>query len=315
MQIGVDLGSRTTSAGAVDSKGHVISFVQARTDPEASATNTAYMILDLIYSAAKNAGVSIEFIDSIGVGCPGWVENGIVRRCSTLPNFFDVPLRDILEERLATACYIENDGNCVTLGEYHRGALQGSVNGVVIMLGSAIAGGHIHKGKVIQGARGSACEFGHMVIVPEGRECTCGRKGCLEQYISMRSLLRNAREAGQNDLNSMMWQLCKGDLADLDVPLFMKAVKAGDRTAAAVFDTFMYYLKITVVNIANVFNPDIIAIGGSISREGDFITKPLLHALKREGYLKEHEFAHILPIKNGETAGIIGASFLGLQVE
>ena len=225
--------------------------------------------------------------------------------------FEKLPLRDMLGGMLDKAVYIENDANAAALGEALAGAAKGAQSCVCITLGTGVGGGIIIDGKIYGGFNFAGAELGHTVIMVDGELCTCGRFGCWEAYASATALINQTRRAMVNHPDSAMWSIAE-DLDKVNGRTAFDGMRAGDAVAAQVVDTYIKYIATGLINVINIFQPEVLCIGGGICKEGDTLLKPLAAHIERERYSKYSSHQTRLCVATlGNDAGIIGAAFLG----
>ena len=211
--LGIDLGGTNIAAGVVNENYEIIGRGKMKTN----AGRSDDLILDDMAEAArmavKDAGLELKDIASVGVGSPGSVNpyTGVIATSNNL-GFSNLPMGKMLKERLGFNCYLENDASAAAYGEFIAGAGVGTKNFVAITLGTGVGGGIIIDGKLFSGANLAGGELGHTVIVMDGAQCTCGRKGCWEAYASATGLIHLTQAAMQSNKNSVMWELAEGKL-------------------------------------------------------------------------------------------------------
>ncbi|HAH78742.1 MAG TPA: glucokinase, partial [Ruminococcaceae bacterium] len=197
-------------------------------------------------------------------------------------------------------------------GEYKAGALRGAKNAVAITLGTGVGSGIIIGGKIYAGSNFAGGELGHTVIVANGRPCTCGRRGCWEAYASATGLIASTREAMERDRASALWKIAGGSPEGVDGRTAFKAMRAGDAAGKAVVDGYIFYLACGIANCINIFQPDILCLGGGISNEGEALLVPLRAAVKKEVFSKYSSRQTVIcRAQLGNDAGILGAALLG----
>lgn len=312
--VGIDLGGTNIVAGVVDSNYKIIAKAKCKTNiprPEAEICDS---MAQVTLEAVNNAGLTIDDIKSIGIGVPGAVnpKTGVVEYAVNL-FFHNWQLVKMMEDRLNKKVYIENDANAAAYGEFVAGALKNTSNAIAITLGTGIGGGIIINGKLYSGSNYAGGELGHMVIVHDGLQCQCGRKGCWEAYASASGLIKlTAKAINENpDKAAYMLELCENDLDKLSGRTAFNAKKAGDELGALVVDSYIKYLACGLINMINIFQPDVICIGGGISHEGENLTKPLNKIIESERYTKHNDTqTRICTALLGNDAGIIGAALL-----
>ena len=226
------------------------------------------------------------------------------------------PVAEKLEERLGRKVYIENDANAAAFGESIAGAAKGAKNAVCITLGTGVGGGIIIDGKIYSGSNYAGGELGHMVIVADGRPCTCGRNGCWEAYASATALIYQTQLKMLDNKTSSMWNIADGDLRNVNGKTAFDAYRMGDKAGSEVVDKYISYIACGVANVINIFQPDIICIGGGVSKEGDTLIAPLMSYVNKDRFGKNlAKQTEIVTAKLGNDAGIIGAANLYLNME
>lgn len=310
--LGIDLGGTNVAAAVVDKDGTILGKVSLPT-PRTGAEAVADQMAAAARAAAEKAGVSLEQVESVGIGSPGSIEpdNGIIRYWNNL-DFYNVPLASMMAERLHQKIYLENDANAAALGEYAAGAGKGSQSMVAITLGTGIGGGAVLNGKLYTGFNYAGMEAGHTVIVHNGRPCTCGRYGCFEAYCSATALIKRTREVMEETPDSLLWQLA-GSLEGVDGRTPFDAAAQGDAAAGKVIDEYVNYLGCGVANLVNIFQPEVFCIGGGPSAQGETLMAPVRYILNREDYARNSvRRTRLVRAALGNDAGIIGAALLPL---
>lgn len=312
--IGIDLGGTNIKVGVVDSECRIIGRSNIKTNLPRPAEDIADSIAEGVKLACADASVSVDEIGSIGIGTPGVADRdtGVVLYSCNL-GFNNTNLGGLLKERLGKDVYVENDANVAAYGEVLGGAAKGCRDVVVITLGTGVGGGIIIDGKIYTGFNFCGAELGHTVIEYNGRQCSCGRKGCFEAYSSATALINATKRAMNEDKNSRMWAIADNSIDNVDGKTAFDAMRAGDETGKKVVDEYLNYLGCGLVNVVNTFQPEMLLIGGGICKEGDYLTKPLEEYIKRESYCINPERSTKLAIaKLGNDAGIVGAANLYL---
>ena len=314
--IGVDLGGTNIAAGLVDADNKVISSVSCKTNLPRPEAEIEQAIADLCHELCEKNGVDFaEQIDWVGIGTPGSVdpETGIVEFNANF-GYRNWHLRDHVADLLGCRVFIENDANAAAYGEYVAGGARGAKHAVVITLGTGIGSGIIIDGKIFSGYNAAGAELGHMVIVKDGRPCMCGRCGCWEKYASSRALTEDTCAAMRKHPDNMMWDLVDGDLSKVNARTAYDAMRAGDALAKQIVDNFVSYIACGIANVINIFQPEILCIGGGISREGETLLAPIRKYVDREEYARENaRRTHIVAAQLFNDAGIVGAASLGRQ--
>ena len=313
--LGIDLGGTNIVAGVVDENYNIISTAKTSTNLPRTAQEIAEDMSKVALEAVKCANKSIDEIVWIGVGSPGSVdlENGIIEYANNL-GFKNVPLRKYIQKFIKKPIYIENDANAAAYGEFIAGAAKGAKSSVTVTLGTGVGGGIVIDGKIYSGFNFAGGELGHMVIDTNGPTCTCGRKGCFEVFSSATGLIRMTKEEMEHDKNSILWEMSKND--GISGRLAFDAMKKGDKTAKAIVDKYIKYLSAGITNIINIFQPEVLCIGGGVSNAGDDLLLPVSELVAKEVYTRDSDKnTEIVIAKLGNDAGIIGAAFLGKAIK
>ncbi len=311
-KLGIDLGGTNIVAGVVDENFKIIGVAKTKTAMPRSAEEIADDMARVSFEAIKNAGVSIDEIDGFGIGAPGTVDTdtGEIYYSNNL-GFKDVKLKQLMLERTGKDFYIANDANAAAYGEYIAGAGKGTDTFVAITLGTGVGSGIIIDGKIFSGSSCAGGELGHTVIQMNGEECTCGRFGCFEAYASATALIRQTKQAMVRYPDSVMWQLCDKDIRNVSGLTAFDAMRNNDTAGRMVVEQYVYYLSVGISNVINAFQPDIICIGGGVSKEGDYLIKPLERIVNGENYARGLRTKTVIKTADlGNDAGIIGAAYL-----
>ena len=298
-------------AGVVTEDGNILATAARPTGFPRPVEDIIKDIAGAATDAVAKAGLTLDDVSFVGCGCPGTVnqQTRLIEYAGNL-GFKQTPLVGELEKLLGKPVMAENDANAAMLGEWKAGAARGTQDCVCITLGTGVGGGVIAGGKMVRGVNSAGAELGHTVIDFNGVQCNCGRKGCWEAYASVTALIRQTQAAMMADLDSAMWQLAP-TLEEVNGRTAWDAMRAGDETGKAVVDQYIEYVGVGVVNMINVFQPEVLCIGGAISKEGDRLLQPLMEKAMIEHYSKYSEKqTKICRCELGNDAGIIGAAFL-----
>ena len=310
--VGIDLGGTNIVAGVVDEEYNIIAKASTKTNCPRPDKEIADDMARMALQAVKNAKLTIEDIEWIGVGTPGIAnsETGIIEYSNNL-GFKDTPMVKYIQETIDKPVFIENDANAAAYGEFVAGAAKGARNAVCITLGTGVGGGIIIDGKIYSGSNFAGAEIGHTVIEVDGAQCSCGRKGCFEAYSSATGLIRMTKEAIAEHPDSIMAKSAD-DKGKVTARTSFDCMRAGDKYAKAVVDKYIKYLAAGITNTINIFQPDILCIGGGVCNEGDPLLLPMKELVKEEVYTRNSpKNTEIVIAKLGNDAGIIGAAFLG----
>ena len=296
-RLGIDLGGTNIVAGLVDEEYKIVAKVSCKTNVPRPESSICDSMAEVALKACEKAGVSIDEVESIGIGVPGAVnpKTGVIEYSANL-HFHNWEVVKMMQERLNKKVLIENDANAAALGEFLAGSAKGTKNAVAITLGTGVGGGIIINGKIYSGSNFAGAELGHMVIVKDGKECGCGRKGCWEAYSSATGLINLTKEKILSDKldYSYMLKLADGDINKVNGKTAFDAAAAGDNDAQEVLDTYFGYLATGLVNIINIFQPDVLCIGGGISNQGENLLRPLRKIIEEERYTKHNDKQTIL---------------------
>ena len=308
---GIDIGGTNISTGIVDENYEIVGRAKIKTDVSRGYKGILPDIVQSVRDAAENAELELEEIRWIGIGCPGTCnpETGVVEYSNNL-RWDNVPLLADVEAALGRKAYLDNDANAAGYGEYLAGAAKGAKNAVIITLGTGVGAGIIINGKIFSGSNFAGGEIGHTVITVDGYECTCGRKGCFEAYSSATGLVNTTREYAEKFPDSLMAELIKNE-GKVSARTAYIAMKQGDEAGKLVTDLYVKYLAVGITNVINIFQPDILCIGGGVCNEGDTLLVPLKKAVAEQVYSKRSaKNTEIVICSLGNDAGIIGAAML-----
>ncbi len=311
MYIGIDLGGTNIAAGLVSLEGKIIHKLSVPTGATRHYTEILKDMAHVAIEVVAQAGYTMEDVISIGIGSPGNCDsqNGILVYTNNI-NFSNVPMRAEIQKYINKPVFLSNDANCAALGEYFAiGKPMSSF--IAITLGTGVGGGIILDGKVYAGANGAGGELGHTVIVHGGEPCTCGRYGCWETYASATALVRQTRIEMARNPFSLMCELTENNLERAGGKTAFTAARAGDPSGQKVVDQYIEYVALGIVNIINIFQPDMLVIGGGVCKEGDYLLHPIREFAAKETYKHNMSPTQIAIATLGNDAGIIGAALLG----
>ena len=312
--LGIDLGGMSIKAGICDDEGKILVKDTCPTVRTEDGDRIINDMADLCLRVIAKAGLKVEDIEYAGIASPGSAdcERGIIIYAATLP-FLNYPVAEKLSAKTGIKkIYIENDANAAAKGEATYGAAKGYKDSLFITIGTGVGGGIIIDGKVYAGFNFSGAELGHTVIVKDGLECTCGRHGCLECYASASGLIMLTKNKMKESPDSIMWNICGGDIDKVDGKTAFDALRANDKAGKEVVDEYVSYLACCIVDFINIFQPEVLSIGGGISKEGETLLAPLREIVKREQYSRYSDKQTIIKAAAlGNDAGIIGAASLG----
>ncbi len=317
--IGIDLGGTNIAAGIVDENMKIVRKGSVPTgafrDPDEITADMAGLCKKLL----ADEGLSVSDLKAVGIGAPGSIDP--VRKkiiTAFTMSTSNYPLGEKLGEMLGfpvSGIFMDNDANAAALGETVAGAAKGAKTAIMITLGTGVGGGIVIDGKIYAGFNNMGAEIGHMVIKRGGRKCSCGRRGCFEAYCSATALKELTAEALSKDTDrkSIMWKEIGGDISGVSAKTAFAAKRKGDRLGTLIADRYIKDLACGITNLVNIFQPEVLCIGGGVCNEGAYLLDPVNRIVRRE------QFTHVNRIKTkiviaklGNDAGIIGAAALGV---
>ena len=308
LAIGVDVGGTKVAAGVVDPEGKIVEKVK-RLTPAASPAMTEQVIVEVVTELRDRYPV-----DSVGIGAAGFVDE---TRSTVLfaPNLAwrDEPVKKQVEDRLGCAVLVENDANAAAWAEARFGAARGHDDVLLIAVGTGIGAGLMLSGRLYRGRWGVAGEPGHYRVVPDGRLCGCGNRGCWEQYVSGNALVAEAREFARRSPGAAvrLLQLSGGSAEGIDGPIVTRAALEGDAVALRCFEIIGHWLGTGLADLAAILDPGCFVIGGGVSEAGDLLIGPARAAF-RAGLTggANRPLAELRTARLGADAGLIGAADL-----
>ncbi|MDK2934609.1 MAG: glucokinase [Clostridiales bacterium] len=314
MYIGIDLGGTNIAVGLVDEHGRILHKDSIPTYADRDYADILKDMAQLSLKVIKDVNYTIKDIKSIGIGSPGTPnkKEGVLVYANNF-KFHNAPMRAEIQRYIDLPVYIDNDANCAALAEAIAGAAQDANHSITITLGTGIGGGIIIDKKIYSGFNDSGAELGHMVIHVDGEQCTCGRKGCWEAYASATALIRQTKQAAKENPESMINELVGNDLDKINGKTAFDAARSGDKTGEKVVKDYIKYLAEGIVNVINIFQPEVLAIGGGICKEGDYLLNPLKELVQKHVYCTDIPQTKIKTALLGNDAGIIGAAMLGKE--
>ena len=311
--IGVDLGGTTIKVSLVDpEKRAIVTMRDAPTKAPRAAQAVAADIVKLCLGVAMDGGVDMADVEWIGVAVPGIVKNGTILNAVNL-GWKNVPFAMLLERMSGKAVYLANDANAAAYAEALWGVGRGTSALVALTLGTGVGGGIVINGKIWDGFNGFAAEIGHMIIDAGGRECACGKRGCLEAYCSATAIVKESIRMMNLYTDSVMWQLAGGNVKNVTAKTAFDAALQSDYAATTVVSSFIDHLAFGVSNIINVFQPSVVCIGGGVSAQGDALLVPLRDRVNRLSFGLANGRTDVVIAKFKNDAGMIGAALLGIE--
>ncbi len=312
LYIGIDLGGTGIKAGVVDENGNILLKDSCPTGPERGYEAVIRDMAHLAIAVTEKSGHRMDEIGAIGIGLPGIMDQrtGRVPFCTNLA-WHDVPLVEEMAKYTDRPVFADNDATVAGLAESVAGVSAGCESSVFVTLGTGVGGGVVLGGKVFTGSHGVATEIGHMITVVDGELCTCGARGCWERYASATALIREGRRLCERKPETALLKSVDGDAQAITAKHVIDLAKAGDEDCMALFDRYVYHLCVGLANLINLYDPEVIALGGGVSHAGQFLLDAVNAKLPGMVFFKTMPFARVELAKLTNDAGIIGAAMLG----
>jgi glucokinase len=313
--LGVDLGGSKILTAVTNPQGKMLSRDHSITPAQKGHEAIIQSILESAHRALEQADVAISELTAIGVGAPGLSnpETGILFTSPHLPGWRDVPLRDIMQERLGKKTFLINDANAAALGEFYFGAARGARNFIYITLSTGIGGGIVIDGKIYGGAIGAAGEVGHMTIDDDGPICNCGNRGCWETLASGTALAREAGHRIKEGVQTSILEYAEGDVEKVTAQVIHSAAEQGDGLAKELIARTGYYVGVGLANLINIFNPELIVIGGGLSNIGYMLLEPAFKVAGERAYKEAFQAVRFASAGLGRNSGVLGAAAFALH--
>lgn len=313
--VGVDIGGTNIRAGVVDETGRILGEARRPALAERGLRAAVDRAIEAISECLENAGLAAKDIRAIGLGVAGAHRSreGI---CVYSPNFADsrgVQVLAPIRAALGLPAFMLNDVSVCTLGEHRFGAGQGCGHMVMITLGTGIGGGAIIDGALRIGPTEGFAEVGHMTIEPGGPFCGCGNRGCWEALAGREAIVRRAITKIQEGRLTTVAETVEYRLGSITPALIARCAEQGDATATEVMSETGYYLGLGIANLIQLYNPEVLVIGGGIAQAGRVLFEPLLRTVRARAHMVPASSCRILPSQLGDDAGIIGGAVLAAQ--
>ena len=312
LYIGVDVGGMSIKAGLVDEEGNILYKHSCPTGVKRGYVAVIRDIAQLGLATVAKSGHSMDEVKAIGIGIPGIMDQhtGIVPFCTNLA-WHDVPILEEMKQYTDLPVYVDNDATVAGLAESVKGVSASTKDSVFVTLGTGVGGGIIINGKPFSGAHGVASEIGHMVTVAGGLPCTCGKRGCWERYASATALIRAGRVLCAEKPGCPLMQAVDGDIRTLTAKDVIDLAMDGDADCVKIFDDYIYHLVVGLTNLINVYDPEVIVLGGGVSHSGEFLLNAVRALLPKYVFFKSMPYAKVELAQLSNDAGIIGAAMLG----
>ncbi len=305
--IGIDLGGTSLRAVRIDRAGQVYAHASLPTAVDGGPRAVVEQMAQLVDQVS--GGAPREEIAGVGVGSPGPLDPyaGMVLLAPNLKGWVDIPLREMLHQRLGMAVELNNDGNVAALGEWHLGSGKGCRDFIYVGIGTGIGGGIIAEGQLLMGRKGMGAEVGHMQVAADGPRCSCGGVGCWESFASGLFLARYANQALEAGRPSLLQEAFRR--APVGVPDVLAAADAGDGLAQELLYKEGEYLGRGLASLLHLFSPERFALGGGVARGMKWFEEPIRRAIA-ERAMPSFRDVPVEYARLGERSGVIGAATL-----
>jgi len=313
LYVTVDLGGTQIRTAVCRADGTILQRIAIKTHSQEGREAVVTRLQDSI--RAVMADFSWSDVAGIGIGAPGPLDprRGIIFLAPNLPGWHNVPLRDIIQQTFQKPTYLGNDANVAAMGEWKFGAGRGSNDMIYITVSTGIGGGIICGGQLLYGHNGLAGEVGHQTIVQNGPRCNCGNRGCLEAVASGTAIGREARALARTGHAPFLLSLAQGEVNAIDAALVSKAAEEGNRVAQRLLATAGNYLGVAITNLLHLFNPELLVLGGSVTKAGDYLLQPMWETVRERAQRPYLEDFNIVPPQLGDDVGLVGAVALILN--
>ncbi len=309
--IGIDLGGTNLRAAVLNDAGAILG--QARTETMAAEGPRAVLkrLVIVARGAVEEAGLEMKDVAACGVGSPGPLDadEGVVLYTPNLPGWKDVRVAEEMKRAINVPTCLENDANCAGWGEFWMGAGRGSTEMVIYTLGTGVGGSVIVEGRLHRGRDQMAGHLGHAILVPGGRQCGCGARGCLEQYCSATAVAREAQGATERGVDTGLEDL---KIHEIDARAVGEAALAGSEYCAELLSRTGRYLGIGIATVVNIIDPQVVVIYGGMAAAGDLILEPCRRAMQEHALSPARERVRIVQAALGADSGVVGAAGLAL---
>jgi glucokinase len=310
--LGLDIGGTKLAAGVVDASGRVHSFVLEPSHGEEGPDAVLTRLFQLGTRAVAESGVAWTDVGRIGIGCGGPLDaaRGVVLSAPHLPGWVDVPVTTLAEEAYGRPAVLENDATAAAAAEHRHGAGAGTRNMIYLTISTGVGGGIVIDGRLYRGSMGNGGELGHVTIDCNGRRCHgCGRLGCLEAYVSGTSIAERAREALTGwTRDSVLRTIAEPTATDVAT-----AARAGDALAQEVWDGTTAALACGLTSFVNLFEPELVVLGGGVTRSGEQLLGPVREAVRTTAMSPAGRAADIVLSALGEQVGVVGAAAIAFE--
>ena len=311
IRVGIDVGGTGIQVGVVDENLKILFQNSFPTDISLPFGVIVRQMTESVRSAVSSAGFTLADVTSVGVGIPGIADQatGDIVKCANM-KWFHVPFRSDFQRLLDLPVFIDNDANVAALAESVAGVSRGTSSSVFITIGTGIGSGIILNGKIWSGFHGIGAELGHVIFRHGGVPCSCGNRGCLERYCSATALIRMGREAMAENPDTLMMRMTEGNPARLNARIVIDAARERDPLAEKVYREYIDYLSQAIASVVNLLDPEVVVLGGGVSKAGAFLLDPILEEYPKHVVFNDQPMPSVKLAVLGPEAGIIGAAML-----
>ncbi len=313
--LAIDLGGSKIITAIISKKGQVMAKEYSSTLAEEGPQSVIERMLSAVDHVLNLGNIGPSQLDSISIAAAGAInfDRGLVTLSPNLPGWHDIPLRDMVKEKYRVDTFLLNDASAAALGEHHLGIGRGIDNLILLTVGTGIGGGIIINGELYAGSCGSAGEVGHMTIDVNGPRCNCGNIGCLETLASGTAVAKEAVRRISHGERSVLIEMVEGKLENITAVQVGVAAEGGDSLALEVISKAAVYLGVGMVNLVNIFNPEMIIVGGGLAKIGDLLLNPARRVVKERAFSLSAQVVRIVSAQLGNDAGVFGAAFFAFQ--
>lgn len=317
-RLGIDLGGTKILAALVDADGKIIAEAKKKTRPALGPDGVIERIVATAKEAVAAGGATLDDVLAVGIGAPGPVifDTGVVCDAPNLPGWDSIPLGDRLKRSLNVPVFVDNDVNLGTLGEYMLGAGRGVQDMVGVFIGTGIGGGVVIDGRLHRGARNAAGEVGHTIVLPDGPQCGCGRRGCVEALASRTAIEREVRAGLAAGRSSLLSELLAQEQDRLTSGVIKRAMDQDDELMKEVLGRAQFYLSLLAANLVNLLDPQMIVFGGGVVEAlGDSFLAPI-QQMAQTYYIQQRDADSIRYVcaTLGDHAGVLGGAMLAAAI-
>ena len=308
--VAVDVGGTKITSAVITREGQILSRTYRLTLAHEGPQKVISHMVDAVERSLRKADLELSAIGGVGIAAAAIIDigRGLVSEAPNLPRWHNIPLRDRLADSLGKPVFLLNDASAAALGEHRMGAGRGLDNLIYITVSTGIGGGLIINGRLYNGADGCAAEIGHMIILVDGPACMCGQHGCFEALASGTAIARMAQQRLAAGGKSHLAELSQGKMENVTAELVAKAARRNDGLALNVIDEAARYLGIGLANLVNMINPQMIIIGGGVSKMGAMLFRPARKSMKTHAFKLPVRTVRVVGPRLGMDAGLIGAA-------